>query len=52
MLKTGNGQSTPVSPGPAPGPHTIAVLQTHSLPGLVQREIERMILAGELTAGA
>ena len=28
------------------------MLQTHSLPGLVQREIERMILAGELAAGA
>jgi len=52
MLKTGNGQSTPVPAGPPPRPHTIAVLQTHSLPGLVQREIERMILAGELTAGA
>ncbi len=39
-------------PALAPRPHTIAVLQTHSLPGLVQRELERMILAGELTAGA
>ncbi|HTQ01344.1 MAG TPA: phosphonate utilization associated transcriptional regulator [Casimicrobiaceae bacterium] len=28
------------------------MLQTHSLPGLVQRELERMILAGELVAGA
>jgi phosphonate utilization transcriptional regulator len=46
-----NGQS-PASPGAASRPHTIAVLQTHSLPGLVQREIERMILAGELEAGA
>ena len=27
-------------------------LQTNSLPALVQREIERMILAGELAAGA
>lgn len=50
MLKTGNGPGNG-QPAP-PGPHTIAVLQTHSLPGLVQREIERMILAGELAAGA
>src|SRR4029079_14811248 len=32
--------------------HPIAVLQAHSLPALVQREIERMILAGDLAAGA
>jgi phosphonate utilization transcriptional regulator len=32
--------------------HPIALLQAHSLPGLVQREIERMILAGDLAAGA
>jgi phosphonate utilization transcriptional regulator len=31
---------------------TIALLQTHSLPSLVQREVERMILAGELPTGA
>ena len=52
MLKTGNGQSSAASPGTASPPHTITVLQTNSLPGLVQREIERMILAGELAAGA
>jgi phosphonate utilization transcriptional regulator len=31
---------------------TIAMLQSNSLPGLVQRELERMILAGDLAAGA
>lgn len=31
---------------------TIAVLQTHSLPALVQRELERRILAGEFPAGS
>lgn len=34
------------------GAHTIRVLQSNSLPMLVQREIERMILAGDLAAGA
>ena len=33
-------------------PDTIAVLQSNSLPTLVQRELERMILAGDLAAGA
>jgi hypothetical protein len=52
----------PVTPAaPAEGPraprtvaddHPIALLQTNSLPALVQREIERMILAGDLAAGA
>ena len=32
--------------------HPIALLQTKSLPTLVQREVERMILAGDLAAGA
>jgi phosphonate utilization transcriptional regulator len=32
--------------------HPIALLQANSLPSLVQREIERMILAGDLAAGA
>jgi phosphonate utilization transcriptional regulator len=32
--------------------HPIALMQTNSLPGLVQRELERMILAGDLPAGA
>ncbi len=38
---------------PAPAPDgTIALLQSNSLPALVQREIERRILAGEFAAGA
>ena len=51
--------ATAVSAPAARGPlravgndHPIAVLQAHSLPALVQREIERMILAGDLAAGA
>jgi phosphonate utilization transcriptional regulator len=32
--------------------HPITLMQAHSLPGLVQRELERMILAGDLAAGA
>jgi phosphonate utilization transcriptional regulator len=31
--------------------HPISLVQAHSLTGLVQREIERMILAGDLVAG-
>jgi phosphonate utilization transcriptional regulator len=34
------------------GAHTIRVLQSNSLPTLVQRELERMIVAGDLPAGA
>src|SRR6266480_298855 len=34
------------------GADTIRVLQSNSLPMLVQRELERMILAGDLPAGA
>jgi len=63
MLKTGNGQGAapqarPPSAGAQPRrnlprpDHPIAVLQTQSLPGLVQRELTRMIIAGELVAGA
>jgi phosphonate utilization transcriptional regulator len=37
--------------GPTGG-GTIALLQSNSLPSLVQREVERMILAGELASGA
>lgn len=37
--------------GPSTRP-TIAMLQSHSLTGVVQHEIERMILSGELSAGA
>jgi phosphonate utilization transcriptional regulator len=32
--------------------HPIALIQAHSLPALVQRELARMILAGDLPAGA
>src|SRR5438552_7799690 len=32
--------------------HTIALVQSNSLPNLVQQELERMILTGELPAGA
>jgi phosphonate utilization transcriptional regulator len=32
--------------------NTIALVQQHSLPSLVQKEIERLILSGELTAGS
>lgn len=42
-----------VAPSPAvAGAHAIRVLQSNSLPMLVQRELERMILAGDLAAGA
>jgi phosphonate utilization transcriptional regulator len=63
MLKTDSGPgSGPHARPPAGGArprrnpprpdHPIVVLQTQSLPGLVQRELERMIIAGELVAGA
>jgi phosphonate utilization transcriptional regulator len=32
--------------------HPIALIQTNSLPGLVQRELERMIVAGDVPAGS
>ncbi len=65
MLKIGNGggfatppaqraaapDTVPRAYGRAPD-GTIAVLQSNSLPALVQRELERMILAGDLPAGA
>ena len=35
----------------SPAPPSIAILQNHSLTMLVQRELERMVLAGELAAG-
>jgi phosphonate utilization transcriptional regulator len=37
---------------PGRGPSTISLVQSSSLPMLVQREIERMILAGEMPAGS
>lgn len=59
MLKTGtddrNGGAllAGASARPAAVPDgTIAMLQTHSLPNLVQRELERRILAGEFAAGS
>jgi phosphonate utilization transcriptional regulator len=42
-------KSLPLEPAPAA---TIAILRSNSLPALVQKEIERMILSGELTVGA
>jgi phosphonate utilization transcriptional regulator len=63
MLKAANGQLTqgdrtrsPLAPKGrrerARPESTIAVLQSNSLPALVQRELERMIIAGDLPAGA
>jgi len=42
-------RAAPRGPG---GAHTIRLVQSSSLPMLVQRELERMILAGDLPAGA
>ena len=68
MLKTtpaGNNGGTPPTPRKAParattkpasssqrGADAIALVQSSSLPALVQQELERMILAGELPAGS
>ena len=46
------GKPRPSPPPTGDGAHTIRVLQSNSLPMLVQRELERMILAGDLPAGA
>jgi len=59
MLKSHGPQSAAATP-PMPHPPragrfpegTIALLQSNSLAMLVQRDLERMILAGELNAGA
>ena len=40
------------APAPAPGVAAIALGQSSSLPALVQKAIERMIMAGELQAGS
>ena len=48
MPKTALNRST----SPRPGAATIALVQSNSLPMLVQKELERMILAGDLAAGA
>ena len=59
MLKTGsedrNGGARPAGAAaraPAVPDGTIALLQSNSLPNLVQRELERRILAGEFAAGS
>jgi phosphonate utilization transcriptional regulator len=58
MLKSGNGHGaaqTADARARRKSPRhdgTIAVLQSNSLPALVQRELERMIVAGDLAAGA
>ena len=62
MLKSGNGQTVVSASGSRSNSArrrstsavngTIAVLQSNSLPMLVQKELERMILAGDLPAGA
>lgn len=62
MLKNGNSHGQAASSsranparlrrGASAVDGTIAVLQSNSLPMLVQRELERMILAGDLAAGA
>ncbi len=53
--------SSPPAPAPTPrlesvpagagASHAISLIQSNSLPTLVQRELERMILAGDLAAG-
>lgn len=40
------------SPSVAPATTAIALVQSTSLPGLVQKELERMIVAGDLAAGS
>src|ERR1700730_2291939 len=48
MSKSALNKST----SPRPAAATIALVQSNSLPMLVQKELERMILAGDLAAGA
>src|SRR6202165_561387 len=48
MSKSALNKST----SPRPAAATIALVQSNSLPMLVQKELERMILAGDLPAGA
>lgn len=49
-LNEKKAESAPAQRSPASSA-TIAVLQSNSLPALVQRDLERMIVAGELPAG-
>ena len=52
-MKTLAGAAVAAAPPPAVPPHpTIALLQTSSLSDVVQGELERMILSGELAPGA
>lgn len=56
-LRAAHGVATPAARERVPqrrvaDDHPIALMQTNSLPGLVQRELERMILAGDLPAGS
>jgi phosphonate utilization transcriptional regulator len=44
--------SRPAASVAAPTAHALALVRTSSLPDLVRQELERMILAGELAAGA
>jgi phosphonate utilization transcriptional regulator len=57
--RTGEGGAPAVARAPrrpatlsVPDDHPISLVARHSLPSLVQREVERMILDGELPAGA
>jgi len=57
VLRPASGTPQPrkaavVPPRAVGADHPITLLKAHSLTGLVQREIERMILAGDLAAGA
>ncbi len=47
---TAPASARPAKPAPSASP-SISALQSHSLPTLVQREIERMILTGDLAPG-
>ena len=51
MSKTALTTPSGTPGGPHPPGATIALVQSSSLPMLVQRELERMILAGDLAAG-
>ena len=51
MLKTTSGNGGNGTRPPRGGAATIALVQSSSLPMLVQKELERMILSGELRAG-
>jgi len=51
MLKTTSGNGGAGARPPRGGAAAIALVQSSSLPMLVQKELERMILAGELPSG-